>query len=169
MAVANSGRTQPSAVLVTELAMPTTVSTWLPILIVAPSWLGALALADSTTWLSLVAQWPACRVRSSTGPPGDDRATRFSGVEIVPSIWGIVTCAVTLADANGPATAVTPVTFVAAVSCAAVTADVSTVTATSAPRCAANAWSNGLCASASMPRASVEAAGGDEYPPHDDD
>ena len=34
----------------------------------------------------------------------------------------------------------------------------STVTATSAPCCVANAWSNGLCASASMPRASVEAA-----------
>ena len=32
------------------------------------------------------------------------------------------------------------------------------MTATSAPCCAANAWSNGLCASASMPRARVEAA-----------
>ena len=64
----------------------------------------------------------------------------------------------TLSAANGPATAVTPAAFVAAVICAADATEVSTVKARSAPCCAANAWSNGLCASASMPSASVEAA-----------
>ena len=88
MAVISAGSTQPSAVLVTEFAMPTTVSACLPTVIVEPSWPGPLAFAESTTWLSLVAQWPCCRVRSSTGPPGEDRPTRFSGTPIVPPTPG---------------------------------------------------------------------------------
>ena len=108
MAFSSAGRTQPSAVFVTEFAMPTTVSACLPTVIVEPSWPGPFAFAESTIWLSFVGQWPCCKVRSSTGPPGEDRPTRFSGVEIVPLTCGMVTCAVTLSAANGPATAVTP-------------------------------------------------------------
>ena len=88
--------------LVTEFAMPTTVSTWLPTVIVEPTWAGPPAFTESTTWLSLVGQWPCCRVRSSTGPPGEERPTRVSGTPIVPSTPGRLTCAVTLCAGERP-------------------------------------------------------------------
>ena len=139
IAFSSAGRTQPSAVFVTEFAMPTMVSACLPTVIVEPRLPGKFAFAERMIWLSFVGQWPCCKVRSSTGPPGEDRPTRFSGVEIVPPACGRGTCAVTLSAANGPATAVTPATFVAAVICAADATDVSTVKARSAPCCDANA------------------------------
>src|ERR1700733_12349951 len=106
MAFSSAGRTQPSAVFVTEFAMPTTVMVCLPTVTVAPSWPGAFPFALTTIWLSLVAQVPCCRVRSSTGPPGEDRPTRVSWTPLsAPLIWGMVTWAVTLSAANGPATA----------------------------------------------------------------
>ena len=92
MAFISAGRTQPSAVFVTEFAMPTTVIVCLPTVTVAPSWPGAFPFAFTTIWLSLVAQWPCCRVRSSTGPPGEDRPTRVSWTPLsVPPTWGMVT------------------------------------------------------------------------------
>src|ERR1700726_1962330 len=139
IAFSSAGRTQPSAVFVTEFAMPAMVSACLPTVIVEPRLPGKFALAERVIWLSFAGQWPCCKVRSSTGPPGEDRPTRFSGVEIVPAACGTGTCAVTLSAANGPATAVTPATFVAAVICAADATDVSTVKARSAPCCDANA------------------------------
>ena len=156
IAFISAGSTQASAVLVTELAMPTTVITCLPTVIAEPGTPGAFD--EITIWLSLVAQWPCCRVRSSTGPLGEDRPTKFIGLVTVPLMPGIDTCASTFSAANGPATAVTPLTLVAAVIWAADATDVSTVTAMSAPFWVANAWSNGECASASMPSARVEAA-----------
>ena len=103
MAFISAGRTQPSAVLVTEFAMPTTVIACLPTVTVAPSWPGPFPFTFSTIWLSLVAQWPCCRVRSSTGPPGEGRATRVSATPLsVPPTWGMVTWAETLSVARRP-------------------------------------------------------------------
>ena len=158
IALISAGSTQASAVLVTEFATPTTVITCLPTVMVEPTWPGAFAF-EMTTWLSLVGQWPCCRLRSSTGPPGEDRPTKFSGVLIVPLTPGIDTWALTLSAANGPGDGGDALDLGRGRDLARRTRrSVSTVTATSAPFCDANAWSNGLCASASMPSARVEAA-----------
>src|SRR3984957_5464234 len=139
MAFISAGRTQPAAVFVTEFPLPTTGSVCLPPVGGEPGLPGKFASGERIIWVAFVGQWPCCTVRSSTGPPGEDRPTRFSGVEIVPPACGRGTCAVTLSAANGPAAAVTPATFVAAVICAADATDVSTVKARSAPCCDANA------------------------------
>src|SRR5215470_4722126 len=70
------GVTQPCAVPVADVAMPTTVSlgepgtpvtvTCDPIPSCRPDWL------DSTTCPGPVGQWPALSVRSSTAPPGEE-------------------------------------------------------------------------------------------------
>src|ERR1700722_19889641 len=127
MAFISAGRTQPSAVFVTEFAMPTTVSACLPTVSVEPRLPGKFAFAERMIWLSFVGQWPCCTVRSSTGPPGEDRPTRFSGGEMVPPAWGGGPGALPLSATTGPATPVPPATLVAAAICAAEAVDVSTV------------------------------------------
>ncbi len=78
------GTTQPAAELVTESATPTTVSTGFPgtpvMVSRVPSGMElsepGLGSLDRTIWPGPRAQCPDCRVRSSTGPPGEARPTR---------------------------------------------------------------------------------------------
>src|SRR5215470_1631715 len=171
-AAISPGVTQPCAVPVTDVAMPTTASfgepatpatvTCDPIPSCRPDW------PDNTICPGPVAQWPEVSVRSSTGPPAPERPTRVSDWWMVkdvpfpawPPVTGMdgVTCALTgtVTSGYGPADAVTPGRWVVAASCAG-EAPV-TVAVTSAPCCAANARSNGALESISRPRASVEAA-----------
>src|SRR3984893_18685533 len=123
-AATSDGATQPWAVPVTDVAMPTTVSlgepgtpvtvSWDPIPACRPSWL------DRTICPGPSAQWPAVSVRSSTGPPGEAPPPRVSGWHTVTGLpflaWPAetvttgVTCAVTatVVSGNGPVEAVTP-------------------------------------------------------------
>src|SRR5262249_39532224 len=81
-AAISDGVTQPCAVSVTDVAMPTTVSFGEPGTPVTvscdptpscrPDWL------DNTICPGPSAQWPAFSVRSSTWPPGEERPTRVS-------------------------------------------------------------------------------------------
>src|ERR1700729_1915534 len=83
----SAGVTQPAAELVTESAMPTTVSTAFPRRPVTTIWLpgdintplpgyGSLAI---TSWPGPSAQWQFWRVRSSIGPPAGARPTSSIG------------------------------------------------------------------------------------------
>src|ERR1700691_1899028 len=104
-AATSPGVTQPSAVFVTDVAMPTTVSAGLRGTLVAvitvPSG-SARPLPDSTTWPDWSAQWPACSTMSSTGPPGDARPASVIGGCAPPPTGDR-----TVASANGPPAAVT--------------------------------------------------------------
>jgi hypothetical protein len=81
-AAISPGVTQPCAVPVADVAMPTTVSfgepgtpvtvTCDPTPTCRPDWL------DSTICPGPVGQWPDFSVRLSTGPPGEERPTRVS-------------------------------------------------------------------------------------------
>src|SRR5215472_15808945 len=81
-AAISPGVTQPCAVPVTDVAMPTTVSFGEPASPVTVSCEPRLtfspAALDSTTCPGPVGQWPEVSVRSSTGPPGEERSTRVS-------------------------------------------------------------------------------------------
>jgi len=81
-AAISPGVTQPCAVPVADVAMPTTVSfgePGAPVTVIfdptpacRPDWL------DSTICPGPAAQWPAVSMRSSTGPPGEARPTMVS-------------------------------------------------------------------------------------------
>src|SRR6516165_2553679 len=81
-AAISDGVTQPCAVPVTDVAMPTTVSFGEPGTPVTVSCEPRLtfspAALDSTTCPGPVGQWPEVSARSSTGPPGEERPTRVS-------------------------------------------------------------------------------------------
>src|SRR5260370_30621957 len=171
-AAISAGVTQPCAVPVTDVATPTTVSfgePGTPVTVICdptprfrPDWL------DNTICPGPVAQWPAFSVRSSSGPPGEERPTRVSRwwrVIGVPVAWppdetwmdgGTCVVTETGGSGDGPADAVAPGSRVVAASWAGEAPVV--VVVTSAPCCAANAWSKGALESASRPSASVEAA-----------
>src|SRR5579872_5886981 len=111
------GSTHASAVAVTEFAIPTTVSVCPPgSVMVLPvcSTLFSGPFSDHTIWADVTGQWPCFSTRSSTGPPADDRPTRLTGTDAVPSIPGTVTFTRTFSSGNGPATAVAPATRTAA-------------------------------------------------------
>jgi len=165
-AAISAGTTQACAVSVAEVATPTTVrfgepGTPITVTCAPTDTAGPRPDRDHTTSPGRWAQRPAVSVRSSTGPPGDARPARASWSWKMP--WppsGALkpTCARTVSSGNGPAAAVTPGSVVVAVARAAEARPVSTAAVTCAPRCAANAWSNGPLESASRPSASVEAA-----------
>src|SRR5215470_4348073 len=164
-AASSAGVTQAWAVPVTELATPTTVSrgdpgTPVTVMCDPTDTGGPSPLSDHTTSPACRAQRPAVSVRSSTGPPGEARPTRFNCVENTPVPLDPVklTCAFAVVSGNGPEAAVTPGSLVVAASWAAEAWVALTVAVTCAPRCAANAWSKGALESTSRPRASVEAA-----------
>ncbi len=171
--------TQPSAVPVTELAKPTTVSVRAPaaplapvpaavpvtLLDVVPVTVSLLpscrppspfpgpAPRSSTTWPGPSGQCPAFSTRSSTGPPAEDRPARVSGPYGWPS-----DCTATVAAANGPAVAVTPPSVLVAASWAGLARSGFTVSVTSAPCWLANACWNGELLAASRLRPSVAEA-----------
>ena len=103
------GATQPSAVLVIELAKPTTVRVGLPGALVTctvfPSTMPPLPVVagSSTTWPGPSTQCPAFSTRSSTGPPGAGPPGQLSCPQGWP--WKLTW---TVVFANGPAKAVTP-------------------------------------------------------------
>ena len=111
------------------------------------------SLASRTTCPGLVAQRPATTVRSSSGPPGAGRATSATGGRVPPPA-----CGVTVTSSNGPAAPVTSGNRAVATSCARVTFDASIVTAASAPRCDANAWSKGAFETAISASAMISTA-----------
>ncbi len=140
------GSTQPPAELSTESAMPTTVRVTLPaapgMVSCVPSGtvtplpgLGSLA---STSCPGPSAQCPDCRVRSSTGPPGEARPATSIGPQ-GNSPPGPDCLGLTVTSANGPAAAVTSASRVVAASSALVALAGSTIAITCAPRWAANA------------------------------
>ncbi len=156
--------------------MPTTVSTGLPGALVTVSFVPSGSPtcgpeppppSSSTTWPAPVAQWPACRVRSSTPPPGAGRPARVSGGSEPPITQGFLgpglqpACPLAVvemvASAKGPAAPVTPGTCLVAASCAVVARPESTVATTSAPCWAVKAWSNGAFESTTIARASTDA------------
>src|SRR5579859_4736766 len=112
------GSTQPPAELLTEAAMPTMVSTGLPGRLVMVSRVPSgmekfepgLGSLDRTTWPGRCAQCPDCRVRSSSGPPGEARPTSVVGGKVTSPPPDPSACAfgVTVTSPNGPAAAVTP-------------------------------------------------------------
>src|SRR6516225_8991938 len=126
-AAISAGVTQAWAVLVIEVAVPTTVRcgepgalftvTGVPMATVAP-W----PSVSSTTCPGCVAQWPDFSVRSSTGPPGEARPATVSccsmgrGGPDWPAGGGTSMIVVTVAWGNGPAVAVTPGSRVVAAS-----------------------------------------------------
>jgi len=155
-AVTSGGSTQASAVPVTESAIPTTVSFCDPTVTVEP--VKTPAPRAITICALPAGQLPSSSVRSSTGPPGEERPTIRSESADVPGVPGTATCAVTVTLEYGPAAAVTPASrVVAAISDDGAT-EGSTTVVTSAPLCRANARSNGPCALASKPRATTEVA-----------
>src|SRR6516165_10307899 len=154
-AAISAGATQAWAVLVIDVALPTTVRR-VPMPIPAP-WPSLC----STTCPGCVAQWPEISVRSSTGPPGDGRPTTvicccvWRGGPDWPGGGGRSMVAVTVVWGNGPAAAVTPARWVVAASWAG---EAWVAAVTSEPCRAANAWSNGALESTGGPSASVAAA-----------
>ena len=154
-AVISPGATQPSAVLVIELAKPTTVRDGFPGTPVTARVLPVTGPPPpgkpfSTTWPGPVGQWPAFSTRSSTGPPGVGRPARVSWPNGCPPSWTW-----TVASGNGPAAAVTSGRVRVAASSAWLARAVFTVTATSAPCWAANACWNGPLVTESNARPSV--------------
>src|SRR5260370_26424741 len=166
-AAISAGTTQPCAVSVIDVAKPTTVrcgdpGTPVTVICVPMPIDGPIRMSFSTTCPGCVAQWPDSRVRSSTGPSGEERPTMVSYSWKTPPggpEWpgGGVTgmFAVTVVSGNGPAAAVTPGSRVVAASWAD---EALVVAVTSDAPSAANAWSNGAFESTSRPSASVEAA-----------
>ena len=152
------GVTQPSAVLVTELPKPTTVSAGVPgtpvtVRVLPSPGPPPPGLPSSTTWPGPSGQCPAFSTRSSTGPPVEPRPASVS----CPNGWP-PNCVWTVDSANGPAAAVTPPRWRVAASSAALARAVFTVTVTCAPCCAPNACWNGPLLAASRARPSVAEA-----------
>ena len=85
-AAISAGVTQPCAVLVIEVATPTTVSRGCRARLTVTCLPGAAAGPGSPPRRPAPgrAQWPLVRTRSSTGPPGEARPTRFSWVLLRP-------------------------------------------------------------------------------------
>ena len=163
-AAISAGSTQPSAVLVIDLATPTTVSTGCPGTLVTVIWLPMscvtgpplLKSRESTISPGRCAQRPASSVRSSTGPPGDARPATVAGGRVIPPcalIRGVM-----VASANGPAAAVTCGSRRVAASWPASALAASTLAVASAPRCAAKACWNGPFESSRSPSPSVAEA-----------
>ncbi len=157
-AATSAGATQPSAVLVIELAKPTTVSVTAcgnPVTVIVLPTCGPPppAVAFSTTWPGPVTQCPAVSTASSTGPPGEARPTRMS----CPKAWPLH-CVGTVASANGPAIAVTPRRERVLASCDGSARAGFTVTVRCAPFWAAKACWNGASLAASRARPSVAEA-----------
>src|SRR5262249_23076224 len=118
-AAISAGGTQAGAVVVIDVAVPTTVRRGEP---GTPVTVSCVPMPIPAPWPSLcsttcpgcVAQWPEISVRSSTGPPGDARPTTV----ICCCVWregpdwpgggGRSMVAVTVVWGNGPAAAVTP-------------------------------------------------------------
>ena len=133
-----------------EVATPTTVSRGEPgtpcTVTCEPTGTGGpFPLSDQTISPGCRAQRPAVSVRSSTGPPGVARPTRFSWVENTPWPPGFpggaakVISALTVTCGNGPEAAVTPGSLVVAASRAPEARAAFTAAVTCAPRCAAKA------------------------------
>ena len=153
-AAVSAGATQPSAVLVMELAKPTTVRFWAcgdPVTVIVLPTTGppSPAVLFSVTWPGPLAQRPAFSTTSSTGPPGEDRPTSVS----CPKGWPL-NCDWTVTSPNGPAIAVTPCRVRVAASRAESACAEFTVTIRCAPFWAAKACWNGplLAASSVRPR-----------------
>ena len=93
----------------------------------------------------------------STGPPGADRPASVSGGSDPAGPGWPLSCAATVASANGPAAPVTPGSLRVAARSAGVARDWFTTTARCAPCCAANDLSNGALESTTRDSASTDA------------
>ena len=157
-AATSAGATQPSAVLVMELAKPTTVNVTgcgNPVMMSLLPTTGppSPGLVFSTTWPGPVTQRPPSGTTSSTGPPGEGRPTSVS----CPKGWPLH-CDWTVAAPNGPAIAVTPGRDRVAASRAGPAWAGFTVTTRCAPFWTAKACWNGPSVAASSVRPSVAEA-----------
>src|SRR6516165_241648 len=121
-AATSAGATQAWAVLVIDVALPTTVrrgepGTPVTVICVPMPTRDAWPSVSTTACPGCVAQWPEISVRSSTGPPGDARPTTvICWVADWPGGGGTSMVAVTVVWGNGPAAAVTPARWVVAAS-----------------------------------------------------
>ncbi len=141
---------------VTESATPQTISLRDPTRTVDP--VNTPSPRAMTICPPVAAQVPSSSVRSSTGPPGEDRPAIRSGTGEEPGTPGTVTRAVTDTLGYGPPAAVTPGSRAVAAICAGVAAAGSTAAVMSAPFCRANARSNAPLALATKPSATTDVA-----------
>src|SRR5215470_19144781 len=112
-AAISAGSTHAAAVSVIDLATPTTVSTGCPGALVTVIWVPTSCAGGPGYWKSREstispgrrAHRPASSVRSSTGPPGEERPATVAGDRVIPPC--VLTRGVMVASAYGPAAAVT--------------------------------------------------------------